>query len=239
MVKNKKVFISVLCGDERDGWVHPRLSLFLLQTIAQNRSVTLHMSLDARPVTRARNLSVEEFLKTDCEWLLMIDNDVVPPDGLLDILDEFTLTAEAAATIKDLGISSGCVLVPRVYIPAEGYICLGWMYNGEPTEAGPWHELRHAATACMFVHRDVFSKIQKPYFEFGTMPDGETPISEDLMFCNKVCKADFRILGHSDYTCSHFRTLDLRIGETRNEFSFNDLQKVQQQRKLNEAEVIQ
>jgi hypothetical protein len=231
---SKKVFISVLCGDERGGWIHPRLSLFLLQTLARNHSVTLHMTLDARPVTRARNLIVEEFLKTDCEWLLMLDNDVVPPDDLLNILDTLPPSQPEQARIWPKGAAG--VLVPRVYIPAEGYICLGWMYGGE--SVGNWHELIHAATAAMFIHREVFSKLQKPYFEFGTMPDG-APITEDLMFCTNVRKADFRIFGHRGYTCSHFRTLDLRIGETRDEFSFNDLQKVQQQRILKEAGILQ
>ena len=195
-MSDKNVCISVLCGDERGGWIHPQLALFLLETVAQHPSVKLHFSLDARPVTRARNLISDWFLKSDCEWLMMIDNDVVPPLGVLEVLD--SAPPEAA------------VIAPKCFVPVNGNpFCLGWRPIGE-TNVDGWQEISDCATAAVFIRRDVFARLTKPYFNFGLLPGDEVwpSIPEDLMFCRKVREAGIRIFGHRGYACSHFRTVE-------------------------------
>jgi hypothetical protein len=211
-VKSNSVFLSVLCCDERSGWIHPGLTLFLIATLKSRPSTQVHLSLDARPTTYARNLIVKNFLASECEWLAMLDNDVVPPVGLLDVLNGAP--------------ESASVIVPKVFIPINGFhpAALGWRPIGD-TNADLWQELSDCATAAIFIRRNVFSKITAPCFEYGSTPDG-APITEDLMFCRKVREAGLRIFGNRDrsYVCSHFRTLDLRVlGECGPEFNFSTL----------------
>jgi GT2 family glycosyltransferase len=211
----RKVFVSVLCGDERGGWMHPRLALFLLE-IARNPAVTFHFSLDVRPVFHARNRIVEAFLKTDADWLLQIDNDVAPPTDLLRVLEKVPAAA--------------AVVTPKVYIPTDVHpFCLGWRPVGE-TDTRGWQELSDCATACVFTRRDVFAKLQKPYFDFGYLADGSL-VTEDLVFCNGVREAGLRIFGNRNFTCSHFRTVDLRLAEKSPEFNFQCLYEHKQKAK--------
>lgn len=217
-MKNNSVFVSVLCGDERGGWIHPGLTLFLIETLKSHPATAqVHFSLDARPTTYARNLIVKQFLASGRDWLVMVDNDVAPPVGLLDVLNGAP--------------ESASVIVPKVFIPISGIhpAALGWRPIGD-TNSELWQELSDCATATILIRRSVFEKIKAPFFEYGEMPDG-SPITEDLMFCRKVREAKLRIFGNRDrsYACSHFRTIDLRaVGERGAEFNFSTLIEKQQ-----------
>ncbi len=84
--------ISVLCGRERDGWINPGLAGRLFQAIADGaasrRIVAVDLIEGVYPVENARNQAVLNFLRSPFQWLLMMDNDVIPPPNFLKIITE-------------------------------------------------------------------------------------------------------------------------------------------------------
>src|SRR5437868_3493167 len=92
MSMNPGLFITVLCGNERDGWLAPALMERLFQALGESarmqRQVVIYFQKGASPVDRARNLGVEAFLASPCDWNLQLDNDTVPPPHFLKLIDE-------------------------------------------------------------------------------------------------------------------------------------------------------
>src|ERR1022692_3407703 len=83
-----KVLCCVFTGEERHGWIQPRLSSVLLRLAYDQRIQFSYAPIHAvHPVCAARNLAVNEFfLKSDCDRLLIFDNDVCPPDNIADAI---------------------------------------------------------------------------------------------------------------------------------------------------------
>jgi hypothetical protein len=164
MIKKNSVLVAVLCTAERDGWLSPHLLSFLMRPNGGiQRDVQLQLMHNIRPVDAARNAIADDLLRSDCEWLLMVDNDQVPPMNLLEMLD-------TAGDHMD-------ILVPRFYVTGtvqQGQRVprlepvLGWQpLNGKPVEPGTeWTELSAASSGTMFVRRTAFEKLAKPFFRF-------------------------------------------------------------------------
>ena len=69
--------------------------------------------------------------------------------------------------------------------------------------------VRHTGLGLTVVHRDVFAKIRKPWFQFGAA-DGGHVVGEDTWFSNGVVKAGREILCDGAVRCCHFKDgLDL------------------------------
>ena len=187
---------------ERDGWLHPSLATFLVSLTGQNsRGLTMHLSSEHRPVDYARNCVVKEFLASTCEWLLMLDNDMVPPVNLLDMVDR-------AGDRMD-------IVVPRFYRaeagPCDGVrLKLCWeSFSGELAQ-NEWRELVCAGTGVMFVRRRVFERMGKQgWFRFIYDADGKITISEDVAFCQKARQAGFSVWGNQRFEADHCKTIPL------------------------------
>jgi hypothetical protein len=72
--------------------IHPAVTYFLLRLMMANHHKDcpwwFHFSFSTgkRPVEYARNLLVGKFLETDCQKLMMIDDDMIPDDSALQLL---------------------------------------------------------------------------------------------------------------------------------------------------------
>ena len=146
------VLLAVLSGTERDGWLAPFLLNFLMGAgRGLGRDVQLQLMHAVRPVDAARNQIAEDFLRSDCEWLCMIDNDMSPPVDLLHMVNR-------AGEQMD-------ILAPKHYVTATvqyGQVqrleaVLGWVpLNGKPVEQGrEWTELKLASSGVLLVRRDA------------------------------------------------------------------------------------
>jgi hypothetical protein len=82
--------INVLCGRERGGWINPQLHTRLFEAIhdanVQRRPAAIEMMQGTTPVDKARNQIVQHFLQTQYAWLVMVDNDIVPPDHFMNVI---------------------------------------------------------------------------------------------------------------------------------------------------------
>jgi hypothetical protein len=63
-----------------------------------------------------------------------------------------------------------------------------------------------AATGCLFIKREVFEKLERPYFEFKYDPITRMPIEgEDIGFCLKMAKLGIKFLVDYSMICKHYK----------------------------------
>ena len=205
MVEQKKkpsVLIAIFTLNERDGWCAPGIVNFVAAMGQYGGALGLNIVAGMKPIDYARNCFAKDFLDSNFDWLLMIDNDMAPPLDLLTMLDR----AEDHMRI----------LVPKFYgmKPNSFTLALGWrLLRDEPLihTAGrsEWRELAFAGTGVMFVHRSVLQKIAQPWFRFSYDSIGMITKPEDASFCLKAREAGFSTWGNVNFEADHFKTVSL------------------------------
>lgn len=206
--KKTSVMVAILTGRERHFWLNPELLGVCMRMIFwQNETksrMEFRMINSFTPVDAARNEAVKQLLQSNNEWLLQIDNDVVPPPNVLAILDDI-------ADRKIVGLP--CGIEKR---PGELTLALGHKVRSESSEnpyesytglPSGWAQIDVMGTGCFFTHRDVYSAIAYPWYECYVSNTAHT--GEDFSFCDKARDAGFTIWTHSSFPCAHFKTVDL------------------------------
>lgn len=157
----------------------------------------------------ARNCLVDEFLASDADILWFVDSDVVPPPHVLDLITKYGDHWDLA------GAPYPVFMTPKGYKGPQVVMCV---YKASPAglhAAAVPHEGREfvdgLATGCMFIKRDVFSKLEKPYFEFKYDRDNNMYLSEgeDLNFCRRVNSHGYKFFTDYGMVCKHYKTVDL------------------------------
>jgi GT2 family glycosyltransferase len=205
-MKKNSVFVATFSGEERDGWPCPGLSLFMgelgVMRARGERNIQRLGLANARPHDYARNAAAKAFRESGLDWLLMIDNDMVPPPHLLEMLD---------FAAPEMGI-----IVPRFFCltdqtPNHMNLALSWGLR--PGEKIPqnvsWVELEWAGSGVMAIRKSVFHALKRPYFKFGYDENGFMVEGEDRHFCQKARDAGFRIFGNTAFEADHFHTISL------------------------------
>jgi GT2 family glycosyltransferase len=206
-MKKTSVFVCTFSSWERDGWPCTGLSVWLgelgVMRARGEREVQRHGLNNARPHDHARNRAVQAFLESGLEWLLMVDNDMVPQADLLTMLDYAAAEADT--------------VVPKFYClsgndPSVLRINLAWKLLPGQTSIPAnvsWVELAGAGTGCIAVRRRAFEKLEKPYFKFGYDANGFTIEGEDEYFSRTARAAGLRIFGNTAFECDHLHTISL------------------------------
>lgn len=158
----------------------------------------------------ARCAVVDDFLATDCDILWFLDSDIAPDPKCLDIITEHGNKWKAA----------GCPY-PVFMTPAgeDHQQIVFTVYKGLSAKGGmapakvPYEGLEFVdgiATGCLFVKREVFEQMKKPYFEFKYDPENRHMTEgEDIGFCKKL--SDMGIQFFIDYSkpCKHYKNVEL------------------------------
>jgi len=143
-------------------------------------------------VCDGRNRIVKEFLKGTAEYLIMIDDDVVPCEKILGLADH-ELPIVGSPVYVNRGEAN--IPFPNVFI-----------YSPEKQGHEPYpntfaqtglvgHERLTVGTGC--ISREVLEKV-RPAFEHRWTEDGTIAETEDLVFCRKAHEAGFRV--YADYS---------------------------------------
>jgi hypothetical protein len=206
--RKTSVRVAILTGRERTHWIHPDLLNVCMAMIFWQRETGSGLSTSTVngvvPVDAARNVAVKEFMDSGFEWLLQIDNDVVPPSNVLSVLDDVGYR-------KIIGLPCGIEKMPGDLTLALGNKAQN-NNAGEPYESyrglpAGWVPIDIVGTGCIFVHRDVFASIGHPWFECTIR--GAAHTGEDFGFCEKAAAKGFRVWTHSGFPCAHYKTVDL------------------------------
>ena len=156
----------------------------------------------------ARNMIVEEFLESNCDVLWFLDSDVSPSANVLDLITEHWDKWKVAGAPYPVFMTppgeKGPQIVFTVYIKNNDKLCPSKIpYSGINYVDG-------VATGCMFIKREVFEKLEKPYFEFKfRQEDRYMEEGEDLGFCLKVSKLGYQFFIDYSMVCKHQKTLCL------------------------------
>ena len=149
-------------------------------------------------VSKARNLLVDQFLKSDCTDLLFIDADInFEPDDALRLL----------AWTTNYGVAAG---VPRTRKPSGAYIITmdGDKDNHLIMDSMGCVKTKRVATEFMMVQRQVFETLRDAhpewqyhddgsgeklhaFFDFLVTPEGY--VGEDFLFCDRVHAHGFEV----------------------------------------------
>jgi hypothetical protein len=150
-----------------------------------------------RPIELVRTRLIQRFLASNADYVVTIDDDVVAPDDAADRL--LALNAPVAAAAYPIMTEAGLVWDIKPVGSDD------WM----PQLPGHVFPIRHTGLGFVVIHRDVFARIRKPWFQFGAAPGGRM-IGEDVWFCNGVAQAGLEILCDGSIRCSHMKDgLDL------------------------------
>ena len=175
------------------GNIRTELAEFLLKLQGKENAVIFFSN--ARPITNNRNIIVEKFLESDCDYLLMIDSDVVPQQNILDMRK------------NNLDVCSPyiCTNKGRNIIP----LIMKYEDNGEysviPHEENKLYEVDATGTGCIMIHRNVFDKMEKPYFEDLNDDKGFLLQGEDFYFCKKAKEKNIKIYVDTHYKALHYQ----------------------------------
>ncbi len=148
---------------------------FSIMSILDRQKMQVFLQFGDAFIVHTRNKLAESFLRSDCEWALTVDDDMILPCGKADWFNSFTgfnLPEKFAGmhTVNRL-MSHGKTLVGALYY---GRWAKGKPVYGEcndPNEerwarSGP-HDMckptRWVGTGCMLIHRSVFLDIEKTF----------------------------------------------------------------------------
>lgn len=167
----EKVSIGIPCyGAQEAKWWSQ-----LVNNIAQlSKTINLGEILvsDSMATDHNRNLIVENFLKTDSDWLFWIDADTVIPTGALERL----------LSTKKKFISGLYYAKHQPHNPIA-YFSNGCSYKSINQE-GAWErgeilEVDSVGFGCMLTHRSIFDDIRKNYVVKQIVGSGITLIHKD------------------------------------------------------------
>lgn len=188
---------------------------YLLREIEELYKDTIQLVYPSGCVRRvfhdfARNKLAEDFLASDCDILWFLDSDITPPKHVLDLIaihgDKWKI---AGLTYPVFMKPPGSDILEVVYTAYKKNVGSGNLgLCGVPKEGQDL--LDGLATGCLFIRREVFEKLKRPYFEFKYHDvDREIKEGEDLGFCRKVSALGYKFFTDFALTCRHQKTIDL------------------------------
>lgn len=171
--------------------IHARVVHWLLQ---QSNNNPIDIVDTTMPLEHARNLQVERFLQSQCDYLFIVDSDCVPKPDTIEVLLQLDLPFVSAPHPSVIGKEVGVMIVDRV---ENGYV------QHIPFDKG-LQKCDAVGCAGMFIHREVFDKLEKPYFKFVYNNDGQLIQGEDFYFCEKLQRAGIDVYAYCDMTQTHY-----------------------------------
>jgi len=198
----KKVFIGI----PNTGTVVIGLAEVICHWVARREvAVIPYFSRYSKPMMFNRNHIVNQFLKTDAEYLLWIDDDVVPPPQALTQL--LSHEVDAVSTMCFCTRPDKGVLFPYPVTMKDAP-------NGEFTIYYPEKDLEEidaCGGGCILVHRRVYEhpEMKAPY-QHQMKEDGEMGMTCDFNVWRRAKKLGFKLYVDRKIQCSHIREMDLK-----------------------------
>jgi GT2 family glycosyltransferase len=172
-----------------------------VELVWENPSVTW-----ANPISSNRNKIVKRFLETDCDYLLMIDDDVVPYHNPCELV--FAGGNTDVIGCPALVRASGQTIVWTAYIPHSDGIGYSAVDLDSFDDMFDLLEVAIVGTGCILIKRAVLEKVREPFHsEFDE--DGIQTYGTDFAFCRRATKAGFHVYTTVHRRCEHFKTVGL------------------------------
>ncbi|HTS04405.1 MAG TPA: hypothetical protein VMP68_02405 [Candidatus Eisenbacteria bacterium] len=197
-----KVLCLVLGSLEREGWINPNLALQLIKYAKDDRfNVEVGTVTGYRPHDTARNAAMVAARQADPDWIIQLDNDVVPSVSPLDIIAN--APKDAAVIGVSYGICGrGCVGkdVPKLYPPSAA------------KQVADYEPATELPGGVLCINSVVLRKFPcGPWFQINTKAGSEIlewGAGEDSHFCNLVRSAGLKVYLHKS-RAGHLHTVDV------------------------------
>ncbi len=161
-------------------------------------------------ISFARNKLVEEFLKSPCQWLFMIDSDITFSTAQIAQLAADADPHERPVIAAPVGIldQDATGTLPNVFTAV--YNSDGVADKFTPVPDLPESGLRQVdacGAAFTMIHRAVLEKIEPgEWFREGITPSGGIR-GEDLAFCMRAAEAGFPVWASCGIRPGHMKTV--------------------------------
>jgi|TARA_Y100000310_G_scaffold312222_1_gene359299 hypothetical protein len=195
-IRQKTIYVAILNqGDIRTDLAQ------VINVMIQNDSYRLQLTYPAaKPITNNRNTIVQKFLATDCDYLMMVDSDIVPPINILNLAD----------FDKD-------IITPLMFVKQKGMLIPLFLKRNRDGmyDAADYlgkvglQEVDATGTGCIIIKREVVEEM-KHLFKNRYDEDGIKVLGNDFAFCQDAKKLGFRVWVHLDYVAGHHSTQDLK-----------------------------
>lgn len=209
--------IRILVGVPTMGSIHPTLASRLILWGKRYTNIGFYFSYKIAPVDRARNQIVKQFLdlrvgedKQPFTHLFFIDSDTIPPvDAIERLLSHDKDVVSGLTPILSLHqVKNKWESYDNCFVAVEDKD--GEKITHVVGRHTGLHEIFRCGASCLLIKREVFEKIQAPYFEFITNEDNTLHVrSEDINFCDKVHEAGMEIYADSDVVCDHVKEIQI------------------------------
>lgn len=158
----------------------------------------------ANPISSNRNMIVKRFLQTDCDYLLMIDDDVVPLHNPCELVHQHLDVLGFPALVR----SSGQVINWTAYVPHSDGVGYSAIDLDSFDDMFDVLEVAIVGTGCILVKRKVLEAIKAPFHsEFDD--DGCQKYGTDFAFCRRATGAGFAVYTTIHRRCEHFKEVGL------------------------------
>lgn len=161
----------------------------LMRLLNESKEFSFHFAFIGSGYTIAenRNFLAVQAVKNNCDYLLMVDDDMMfPPETLKLLISRNKDIIGVPYNVRALskpdekpGDRHNVTYFPEGDMP-------------DPPEGEPI-EVMAVGTGVMLVKTDVFKKLTQPYFSFDTYENGMTKVGEDSWFCYKAARSGYKI----------------------------------------------
>ena len=165
------------------------------------------VSKSTAAVDFAREMTVEDALETDPDYVMFVDSDVIPPRDVFGRLAS-----------HDVGVVSGLYYMDN----PDGVHPAMWRLDEDNSPAITDYRRKGLVNVdaiglgCCLVKRDVLENLERPWFRWtrgyeehpwDLRHEGEGPgISEDFYFCHRLQEAGHEIYVDTTVECLHEKT---------------------------------
>lgn len=163
-------------------------------------------------VADGRNKLAEIMVAENYDYIFFVDNDVIlPPNALADLYSMQWYFSVGTYPRKEISSITDKDPFTTLYVHDErnkDVYCPVFMRRSA-LQAGKIIPVDCCGLGCALIMRELFFKIEKPWFFFAHEGDSKTDerreycIGEDMYFCRKVIRAGVQIWAHGSVLCGH------------------------------------
>ena len=165
---------------------------------SKNHVIALNLSVRF-PLQKARQELMENALKSDPDYILMIDSDMILPDGIVDKLIGMDVDVASA-----LYFAKNPPYMPIIRFKKENEN----YYESRAVSLNERVEVDAAGLGCMLIKAGVVKKLLEKEKKIFDMTEREVrgqkiPIGEDVYFCELLKKHGHKIFVNTGIICGH------------------------------------
>ena len=152
-------------------------------------------------LVESRNLAREKVLKEGYDYLFCLDQDVIPPNNIIEMLIELNKEITSGVYYNEFTKYN-----PTTKTIEKRKLPIAWVLNREGNALVPIREdimnsgkvikVRTIGTGCILIHRNVLEKIK---FRYQNDKDG----MDDVFFCTDAVNLGYEIFVDTKIKCEH------------------------------------